>query len=116
LRLEAFRLQASGFRLQAFDFVAFDFVVRGLAPVEVRSASKKGDCCAVQRGQTPSHRQPHSPWGFHSQFFLKLYTTALRNVAINAAAPMNNPANVRFMRFCCLGVRNNRSSRDANPV
>jgi hypothetical protein len=44
------------------------------------------------------------------------YTAALRNVAINAAAPMNSPAKVRFMRFCCFGVRNRRSTLDARPV
>ena len=41
---------------------------------------------------------------------------ARRRVARKVAAPMNNPAKVRFRRFCCLGVRSRRSTREANPV
>mgnify|MGYP007087647864 CR=1 FL=1 len=37
-------------------------------------------------------------------------------LARKPAAPTNNPANVRFMRFCCLGVRSSRSTFDASPV
>ena len=46
----------------------------------------------------------------------QIQTATLRSVAMNAAAPMNRPAKVRFMRLCCLGVRNIRSTLDASPV
>ena len=41
---------------------------------------------------------------------------ARRKVARKVAAPMNNPAKVRFIRRCCFGVRSRRRTLDASPV
>ncbi|EJN17136.1 hypothetical protein PMI36_05779 [Pseudomonas sp. GM79] len=74
------------------------------------------DCCAAEREQAPSPQMKKATCKGRIFLCLKVYTAALRRVAMNAAAPMNSPANVRFMRFCCLGVRNKRSTFAASPV
>ena len=58
-----------------------------------------------RKGPSPSGLMP-----FFSQ------AVARCKLARKPAAPTNSPANVRFMRFCCLGVRSRRNTFEASPV